>query len=200
MPTLTAMLRKSDTGVGVALAKTMRQYGNQTAKLIPAIVNKIANVKFVDTQFAASLKRKLGWFLTHFENTYVADATLHLDLLTMLNDADISLRKKGIVVSRMFRVLIITHTLHNKNKTALRIVVRCFRVHNKGTILQIVKMLQDKSSAIKKEVVRSLGEIGRRQPSFIPLIIAEITRSPANSMIIWRLLSLSWEVCISNNY
>eukprot|EP01102_Stenamoeba_stenopodia_P000595 TRINITY_DN10580_c0_g1_i1.p1 TRINITY_DN10580_c0_g1~~TRINITY_DN10580_c0_g1_i1.p1 ORF type:complete len:1972 (+),score=406.11 TRINITY_DN10580_c0_g1_i1:70-5916(+) len=177
VPTLTAMLRKSDTGVGVALAKTMRQYGNQTAKLIPAIVNKIANVKFVDTQFAASLKRKLGWFLTHFENIYVADATLHLDLLTMLNDADISLRKK-----------------------ALRIVVRCFRVHNKGTILQIVKMLQDKSSAIKKEVVRSLGEIGRRQPSFIPLIIAEISRSPANSMIIWRLLSLSWEVCISNNY
>jgi len=94
------MLKKSDTGVGVALAKTMRQFGNQTAKLIPAIVNKLSNVKIVDSQFAASLKRKLGWFLTHFENIYVADATLHLDLLTMLNDTDISLRKKGILLQR----------------------------------------------------------------------------------------------------
>jgi len=63
----------------------------------------------------------------------------------------------------------------------------------------LVQMWTDKHSKVRKEVMEVLGDIGKRHPSYIPLIMETIDTESVSSILVWRHLSLSWGILICSN-
>jgi hypothetical protein len=60
----------------------------------------------------------------------------------------------------------------------------------------LLQMWGDKNNKVRKEVMEVLGDMGRKDPRFTPMVMDTIDMDSVTSLLIWRFLSKSWGVLI----
>jgi len=104
--------------------------------------------------------------------------------------------------SKIFSLNTILSLAKNKDPNVRRVAVQMMaqKCEKKPRHLWVlVQMWTDKHSKVRKEVMEVLGDIGKRHPSYIPLIMETIDTESVSSILVWRHLSLSWGILICSN-
>lgn len=170
-----------------------------------ATFHSILNSDNVTTlvEFSDTL-RSLGFpvlqYVPTFINSLKPGSPLVRHLVRLLQKYERALTPE--TVSQLFSMQTLSTMLKNKEPNVRRLAIhlmgkKCER--KPRHIWVLVQMWADRNNKVRKEVIEALGDIGKRHPSFIPLILQSIDIESVNSILVWRLLSISWGMLIASN-
>lgn len=105
------------------------------------------------------------------------------------------------VCDKLFSVHTILQMLKHRDPYARRIAtvllgLKCEIASRNNWLL--FQMWQDKNGKVKKTVMDTIGNLGKHSPSTVSLIMESSFMDDANSLMVWRNLSLAWGVLIND--
>ena len=176
------LLRTTNQSELLEVLESLSKIGAPLANIVP---NMIVLLKHE----GSFIKRKLISFITPYQNQLSPQILSFQHVIAMSSDSDPVVKCKAAeLIPTIIKFL--PESLPNTRKTALTL----------NAIDVLVGMNKDPNPKIRREAILSLGNVGNYRPQLITEITNKILHAeddPLSHVVIWRLLSFTWNSLIA---